>query len=64
VGALDHPAAADLHRARVPTLGDYRRQVLVGQRLAAGGVVIAGVQMHGDVGGQRGEVLERIQGLG
>jgi hypothetical protein len=52
-GPLDHPAAARLNRRWRPTRGDLTPQPAVGQRLPAGLVVVAGVQVHrGRIGQQ------------
>src|SRR3954469_8477756 len=50
VGPLDDPAPADLDRRRLPAMGDLAVQAALVEGLPAGPVVIAGVQMHGDLG--------------
>ena len=62
VGALDHPAATRLDRGWQPTGGDRTDHAPFGQDLAAGLIVVAGVQVHDGLGGQRPDHLQGVQG--
>jgi hypothetical protein len=46
VGAFDHPTLPDLNRAGYAFLRDFADHVVVGEDVAAGFAVVAGVQVH------------------
>src|SRR5215207_4734883 len=62
VSALDHPAAARLDRSWDPAGGDLAHHAALGQDLPAGLVVVAGVQVHDWLGGQRTDRTDGVQG--
>jgi hypothetical protein len=64
MGALDHPPATDLDRRWQPTSGDLTDHPPLGQDLPARLVVVAGVQVHHRLGGQRTDHLQGVQGRG
>ena len=61
VGALDLPAAAGLDGCFLALVGNLSMQAASGEFVAGLGGVVAGVQVHGDVVGQRTEVVEFVQ---
>jgi hypothetical protein len=62
VGALDHPAAANLDRRWHSTGGDLTNHPTLGQNPPARLPVIAGVQVHHWLGGQRTDHPDGVQG--
>jgi hypothetical protein len=62
VGLFDHPPAARLDRSRHPRLAIWPHHAPLGQNLPAGLVVVAGVQVHDRLGGQRPDRTDGVQG--
>lgn len=62
IRALDVPPLGGLDRGLDAFAGDLAGQVAGSQEGAGGGRVVAGVQVHGDVVGQRAEVVEPVEG--
>src|SRR5512132_1851466 len=60
VGALDDPAVAGLDRGWQPAGGDLADHAPLGQNLATRLVVVAGVQVHHGLGGQRPDHLQGV----
>lgn len=62
MGALDIPAPGGLDRRSLALVSDAAGQAALGERGPALGGVIVGVQVHGDVVGQRAEIVQQVQG--
>src|SRR5512132_3633709 len=62
MGALDHPPAGDLDRCRDTPRGDLANHPAFGQDLSAGLPVVASIQVHDWLGGQRADPTYGIQG--
>ncbi|GAA4628015.1 hypothetical protein GCM10023196_042630 [Actinoallomurus vinaceus] len=58
------PAPVGLDRGFVAFVGDVAGHFVCGEFVADFRRVVAGVQMHGDVCGQRAQITEFIQGGG